>query len=374
MSDLNKYNRVNWIDGMKINKDHFIGLENHFTARLNDLFGQQLNYYNYGLLPIKEGSGEKMQLSLITDNQNELRVKINHCHAVTPAGFRIEITSENRTEDYFTIHNVENIYKSAADQNDEIFIVVSVDPFARVPFGEADPSAYPLRIPDIVPAYDLHLIPTKQVSGEGPGDNMLILGKINIQNNRPELVKEFIPPCTSIGSHEKLIEFYEFIYKNISILESNAVKIIYDINEKQSENVLTSIVSKITETLMHFLSNSIPGFKWFLKSQPPVFIFEFIIKIARVLKNTFDTRTAEEKEVLLNYFSEYFDIVPSRFKQLLDNTIGLTYDHNEIHSIIEKSEDFVNVISVLFNELSKMELISGKKKKEEPKRIDIILR
>jgi len=171
--------------------------------------------------------------------------------------------------------------------------------------------------------------------------------------------------------------------KNVDLIDSlentvaeqkQEIKIIYDINEKQDENILTGIVKHITGDLLNFLSNNIPGYKWFLRAKPPIYVFEFIVKIARLLKNSFDSRTAEEKEVLLNYFSEYFDIVPSRFKQLLDNTIGLAYDHTEIYSIVEKCEDFMNVISVLFNELSKMELISGKKKKEEPKRIDIILR
>ena len=85
---------------------------------------------------------------------------------------------------------------------------------------------------------------------------------------------------------------------------------------------------------------------------------------------------AEEKEVLLNYFSEHFDIVPSRFKQLLDNTIALDYNHREIYHAIEKGEDFINVISLLFNELSKMELIAGKKKapQTQTRKIDIILR
>jgi len=59
---------------------------------------------------------------------------------------------------------------------------------------------------------------------------------------------------------------------------------------------------------------------------------------------------------------------------LLDNTIGLNYDHTNIYHSVEKAEDFLNVISLLFNELSKMELIAGKKKKAEPKKIDIILR
>ena len=169
-------------------------------------------------------------------------------------------------------------------------------------------------------------------------------------------------------------EYHTYIDQHISALEKNAVKIIYDINEKHETNILTDIVTYITENLLHFISANITKFRWFSKSKPPIYLIEFIVSFARVLKNAFDIRTAEEKEVLLNYFSEHFNIVPSRFKQLLDNTIGLNYDHTDMYHSVEKAEDFLNVISLLFNELSKMELIAGKQKKAEPNKIDIILR
>ena len=50
MSDLSKYKQVNWIDGMKVNKNHFIEQENYFTARINDSSNKFLDNNNYGLL------------------------------------------------------------------------------------------------------------------------------------------------------------------------------------------------------------------------------------------------------------------------------------------------------------------------------------
>ena len=203
---------------------------------------------------------------------------------------------------------------------------------------------------------------------------MLTLSKIVIKNNKPEIDEEYIPPCTSLDSHPKLIELYSYIDKNISSLEKNVVQIIYNVKEKHASNVLTDIVVCISENILYFVSNSITKLRWFLKSAPPIYLFEIIVSLARVLKNTFDTRTAEEKEVLLNYFSEHFDIIPSKFKQLLDSTIALDYEHADIKESIKKTEDFINVISLLFNELRKMELIAGKKKQVEPKKIDIVIR
>lgn len=374
MIDPDKYKKVNWIDGMKVNKNHFIALENHFTGEIASEGKRVLNRFNYGLLALKGDPDKQLRVDLVADHQNELLIKIDSCHAITPGGYKIDLSKKDSELTEFTLSNVETLYKQAIDDNSDLYIVITVDPYQRVPFGKADPSEYPLRMPSAVPEYKVQLIQVNKFKSQDSDSNFLILSKIQVKDNKPEIVKNYIPPCSAVDSHEKLIDFYEFIVKNLSALEANAIKIIYEINEKGSSNILTEIVSHITEDLLFFLGSNLTAFKWYLKHEPPVHVFETIVKLARLLKNSFDTRTAEEKEVLLNYFNEYFDIVPSRFRQLLDNTIGLVYDHNELYQIMEKSEDFINVISVLFNELSKMELISGQKKKEEPKRIDIILR
>ncbi|MEZ5198059.1 MAG: hypothetical protein R2764_17220 [Bacteroidales bacterium] len=96
----------------------------------------------------------------------------------------------------------------------------------------------------------------------------------------------------------------------------------------------------ISDTLLKFLGDIITYHRWLV--MPPIYLFEYIVRMARVLKNSFDVRRAEEKEVLLNYFSEHFDISASKFKQLLDNTIILNYEHTEINESIKRTEDFMN--------------------------------
>jgi len=374
MSDLLKYKQINWIDGMKVNKNHFIGLENYYSASLNDIRNNYLNNNNFGLLPLKNDSRIFMKIDMVVDNQNYLRVKILNCHAVTPSGYRIEISEDGSEQTDFTIQNVETTYNLASANANELFLIISIDPFSRIPEGKANPSEHPLRLPFISPEYKLHIIPAEQVVGYKLGPNLLTLSKIVIKNKKTEIDEEYIPPCTCIDSHPKLIELYSYIDQNISSLEKNVVQIIYNVNEKHASNVLTDIVVYISENLLYFVSNNITKLRWFLKSAPPIYLFEIIVNLARVIKNTFDIRTAEEKEILLNYFSEHFDIVPSKFKQLLDNTIALNYEHTDINESIKKTEDFINVISRLFNELKEMELIAGKKKQPEPKKIDIIIR
>jgi len=372
MSDLLKNKRVNWIDGMKINKDHFIANENHFTARINDLSDQMLNNNIYGLLPHRGDRDKFISVKTIIDNQNYLKVNVESCHAITPGGYRIEISKEEQGDGDFTIKNVEAEYDLGSAKEGEMYIILSVDPFSRVPYGTPETKEIPLRFPFIIPEYKLDLIPVEQFVSEKMNLHMIPVGKLKIIHGQVETVPDYIPPCISIDSHSRLIEFSDYLDKNISSLEKSTVKIIYDINEKHAANILTQIATHISENLLSFISNNITRFRWSANSQSPISMFEMVVTIARVLKNSFDTRTAEEKEVLLNYFSEHFDIVPNRFKQLMDHTIALDYYPTEINETIKKAEDFINVISLLFNELSKMELIEGKKK-QETRRIDITL-
>jgi len=372
MSDLLKYKQVNWVDGMKINKDHFIALENHFTALINDLSVQMLNNNIYGLLPHRGDRDKFISIKTIIDNQNYLKVNVESCHAITPGGYRIEISKEEKGKGNFTIKNVEAEYDLGTAKEGEMYIILSVDPFSRVPVGKPEPKELPLRFPYINSEYKLHLISVDQFVRDEINLNMLPIGKLKVVDGTIETDQEYIPPCISIGSHSRLIEFSDYFDINISSLEKSTVKIIYDINEKHASNILTQIVTHISENLLSFISNNITRLRWSANSQTPISIFEFVVTLARVLKNSFDTKTAEEKEILLNYFSEHFGILPKLFKQLMDNTISINYNHIEIYESIIKVENFLKAIRPLFSELSKMELIEGKKKKES-KKIDIVI-
>lgn len=205
MSDLLKYKQVNWIDGMKINKDHFIALENHFTARINDQSSNYLNIYDYGLLPHHGDPNKFLSINTIIDNQNYLTVKIESCHGITPDGFRIDISKEQGDNGEFAIQDVEVKYDLASAEDDDLYLVISINPYTRIPDGKPDSAEYPLRLPYIIPEYKLHCIPTKQVFGQTVGPNMLIVGKLLIENNKPEIDNTYIPPCVSVNSHKKLI-------------------------------------------------------------------------------------------------------------------------------------------------------------------------
>ena len=63
---------VNWIDGMKINKSHFLDVQNFVSDSIRDPVGIHTSMMNYGLLPV----AEPIKMSLIIDNHKLLRIKV----------------------------------------------------------------------------------------------------------------------------------------------------------------------------------------------------------------------------------------------------------------------------------------------------------
>ena len=86
-----KYSNVNWINGMKIKKDHFIQQENAFEDRIKDVAACFLNSYNYGLLPIWGSKDTSFKVVLKISNQKFLNISVSQFRALTQGGARIEI-------------------------------------------------------------------------------------------------------------------------------------------------------------------------------------------------------------------------------------------------------------------------------------------
>jgi hypothetical protein len=357
-----KYYHVNWVDGMKINKSHFIDLENAGIDRIKDAIACGLNNYNYGLLPPSDDRGNPLKFVMTLDNQKILRVKIFECRAITPGGARIEITENSSAVLGFPAPFPENTLEIPANETENIvYVALSVEPFTRIPFGNANPSEEPPRHPFISPSYHVHILPIEQVTHKEMGPNFLFIGKIRITDQKPEIITEYIPPCTTVQCHNVLRETHAEFDRFYSQLELDLLKILKKIHEKDQSNVLAKVVAHLSENMLHFLSNSILEFRWKIIDQPPLWMFEYVARLARVIKNAIDSNSGEAKEELLNYFTDWCNLKQGEFEETLLNAINFTYNHSNSSITLVTMMKFTDVIGNLFNKLSILEYI-GKKK------------
>src|SRR4051812_36626963 len=91
MRDNLKHFPVNWIDGMKISKDHFIATDDAWKNALSDVASVGLSPLRYGILPASAAGEDPYNIKIAIDNQNTLRVTVLSCQAITPGGVRISV-------------------------------------------------------------------------------------------------------------------------------------------------------------------------------------------------------------------------------------------------------------------------------------------
>ena len=371
MKDLSKHKQINWVDGMKINKDHFIGQENYFNSRIQGMLFRMTDRYNYGLLPSEHG--EEGTIKFIPELENQkLKISLLNCQAITPAGYWIDIADDVPGKNDEGHVGVESFMELDGLEEGEYYLVLNADPYTRAAAGKVSAGEDPLRFPYAVPEYKLRLSNVENGIKGKFDENSVVIGKISYRDNKPEIVTDYIPPCTNILSHPGLQDFYTKLTQSLATLERNIVELISEIHSRQSTNILTSTILYLSDKLLIFLGIHSTQYRWYLKDQPPIALVDWVVTISKTLRNSFDTRTAEEREKLMNYFHDHFDINPSQFKQLMDQTIDIEYEHNDINLSLEKADDFLNFITTLFNELKKMEFIVGGKRKS--KKIDILIR
>ncbi|TLX71647.1 hypothetical protein E9993_19975 [Labilibacter sediminis] len=359
--EVNRYFQINWVDGMKINKDHFIALENGINDRINNIVADNLNSFSYGLLPDHLGIGKTFKMVLNVDNQQYLNVKILNCRAITRGGVVIQIQENSLEENGFSVPFPELTHKMDSSAESLFYVLLSVLPFSRVPVGNPNPNEEPPRYPFTVPEIKVNLVPEDQFSHKESADYFICIGKVNIVDGHAEIATDYIPPCSTIQSHFGLVELHLKYDVFFSHLENNVLKIIKKIKEKEQTYDLAKTITSLSELLLTFLSNHILNFRLIVAQQPPVCMFEYMGRCARIIKNSIDANSSEGKEELLNYLSEWCQLNRGDFEKVLIGAVNFKYEHSHIDKTVVVINQFVDMIGSLFDKLSTMEYI-GKKK------------
>lgn len=213
---------VNWVDGMKISREHFVQQENHFIDTIRDANSLSVVPFNYGLLPVSEQFSDRSIYEIHNTATNDAQLIIKKLTAVTRGGYRIEIS------DYKV--NIRNLAKNTALEKEEadgqFYILASVNPFDKIPFGDIDSEEIPPRHPHTKPNYRVELVETSILNSSYSGGDYLVLGRVSIKSGIAQIDNNFIPPCTSLQSHPKLIEYYNGYSTSMSNIRGYAFKII----------------------------------------------------------------------------------------------------------------------------------------------------
>ena len=343
---------INWTDGMKLNKDHFIGLDNWIIDDLRDNVCMQLTDFNYGLLGGTGETDSSLKLMINIDQNNQINIKLTDCRAVTKGGIRIEITSQNIQTFQYPLDKLSLDFEIKESSNEMFDIILAVFPDKRIPVGQPNENEVPFRHPYIIPEYQIHAVPTKQVNSSQMWKNHITIGKFQIVAREVQFYTDYIPPCTRVDAYLSLLEYYNK-FENTQQKISNALAE-YLRKNRLNQNKLETNVIYVFEKLLYYLTAGIGRYKLLLKSQAPVCFIEFYASFARIFKSALSWLSEYEREEVLNYLSHW---ISSRD---LDNAayelLNLEYDHQDIYTSVLKVEKYLNLVHDLFEKM----VFSGK--------------
>lgn len=356
MAENIKHFPVNWIDGMKINKNHFITLQDNIEDLVRDARNLGVNELNYGLMSTH--LIRPFQYSISIDAHNELSVNIKMMKAVTPGGGRIEIT------DFTGEFNEKIELKDFDFKENNYYLLLNVDPFQRIPTGEQNMEEIPPRFPNAMSRYFLTSVIESEVNQNNIGALQFPLAKFKTSANSYEILTDYIPPTLTVNSHPSLITLFENYESLFKQLEFNAVQISQKIrfrNSTEDENLIANMVFEACEKILNYVAQNITRNKWTSFSMKPMEVLENVVSLARIIKNSFDSFSGDGKEMLFNYFSEWTEISSGDYERLFSETINAKYKAFDMEPTVAHANNFIAKIDYLFNLLNQLDYI-GKKR------------
>ena len=356
MAENIKHFPVNWVEGMKINKNHFIEFQDNVEDLIRDVRNLEINDLNYGLL----GTNlmQQFQYSISIDTHNELSVDIKTLKAVTPSGGRIEITENTGS------FSEKIVLKDFGLDKENYYLMLNVDPYNRIPVGQQNMQEIPPRFPNVLSKYFLTTIAESDINNNNIGALQIPIAKFKTSLTNYEILNSYIPPCLSVSSHQNLINLfntYDLFFKQ---LEFNTVQILQKIkfrNSNDDRNVIAEMVYEACDKILRYVEQHITQNKWTNFNTKPVTLFENTVSLARTLKNCFDTFSGDGKEMLFNYFSEWTDTKSGDFESLFSDTINLKYKVFDIEETVNQVNFFILKIDGLLSILNQLDYI-GKKR------------
>lgn len=362
MRDNKKHFPVNWIDGMKINKTHFIDQDNACIDALQQVASLSLSPVSYGILPPSVTGEDVFNVRISYDNQNSLRVSILSCKAITPGGVIIDLPSPSTVVSSDSGNILTATFPfSTANNEATSWIFLFVHPFEKQAAGSPDLSENPPRFPIVLPTYSIELVSESDYRQFAHHPYAIPVGKVITNGNDVKVEDEYIPPCVSLHANADLVSLHGELDKYLADLEVYCSQIVQKIYKKNQQNEISELVMFLCDRVMLHLSQAITTMRFTALYEPPVVMFANISALARVMKNTIDMRIGSGKDVLMNYLTEWCELKQGELEGMLSNLANIGFIHNDANKNIQKIVTFVKVTIRLFQTLSKLEFI-GKRK------------
>ncbi len=355
----NKHLPVNWIDGMKISRKHFEQTGLYTEALGRAVSALHLTDDNFGILPVEQS----LDIAVFLDSAQLIDIELKSCNGITPNGSRIQIGPGDSLKLSIHFKEISARYNLQLSQTQQLFILLSVNPFERIPSGMPVMEENPPRHPFTRPAIRLNLLPAEQLNTAQLSDT-LIIGSIIYQNGELQYNTDFIPPCTSVGSLPVLTNWFSKFRQLLDDWELSCLKVVQKINSKtpsQQPNTLSNNIQKISEKMLEQLVKQKIRYQWTLIKSTPIDLCIFLLENIQFANTMLQCFPEKDREEMLNYFAEWTETAAGTLENQTLRVLQLKYNHYDTSSLLDAIYRCYMAYVLIFQKLAQLEFI-GKKK------------
>jgi hypothetical protein len=363
MNDPIKNGYVNWVDGMKISKDHFIDMQRAVEDRIRDTRSIFAGPNDFGLIAGKANGRDSLDYNLIIEHPNDIVVEVYQCRATTPGGDRVEVVPSLNSH-ATALKKRFSMDMAKAGEGIPHDVIITVNSFNMSAYGDPDVNETPPRHPFTQPSYNLELVPSKEIKYNEHNRNYVIIARVVVENNTIVEIQEFIPPSMTMDGSSTLNEFFFKYYKFLKDLEQNLFKIVIKLNSTAQKTQLAANVDFLSRRMLSLLELEMDTCNMVYRHASPVLLVTHVMRFARNIQYSLELMTNVGKDELLNYIKEVIGVSPGEYMALNSDIIGNEYDHYDINGSLGRILEFCKVNGKLFNEFSRLDYI-GKKRDTE---------
>jgi|GEM_PF-2191142 len=195
---------VNWVDGMKISREHFIDQERATRDHLRDAIMAGLSDHHFGLF-------EPAELVM-----GEREARLNTCRALCRDGSRIELLS---THEQDVTCDLSTVLKTEAEgRSFHLLAMLQADQREGVGAFVDEPP----RQPEVVPKVSLQLLPVEKLNAAALRSAMVPVARFTVLQGKPILNADFVPPCFVIAGFEAPDRVKKDLGNTLELIVSNA--------------------------------------------------------------------------------------------------------------------------------------------------------
>ncbi len=349
---------VNWENGMMINANHLVAMNDFIISATHNAAAVRFNPINYGLLP----SNDKRQLSLEFNSETPreyFRIELTRCIAVMPNSIIVNIQPETVNTGVYNRNNL--VVNVDLNESREQYLLIYLEvnhtwetvgtpaeneQFDRKPFLNITPK---LR-------YTTLKNPEEISDKYGNSQNVLPLALYDTQDRtHPSLVK-FIPPCMSLDAHPPLLHLFEELHKISEELLGNCREVMCLVHEDSQRKFHAQVavdMGAVLPPILNALIDINSQFRTALKHAPPVQLVQLFKRLAIAIRTGLFTLSQGRLREMENYFAEFYGI-PVDFMKTASILESAEYSHvNIYHSSFKKVINLLKVYSNLFDEMVK---------------------